>query len=152
MTTKIVIIIPNEDETYLNQVYVEECERFHQEKLLKYCDEVGIFLDQKERENSQLSSKHLAREGFCTILCDENRDLVNMVIFLPKIISDKQYSWFKKRLVGLERYELFILNYTNENRWELIENTTTDEKIINVLNNLLEEKHKNNKKKVRKLD
>lgn len=141
MTTKIVIIIPNENKISLSEPYVEECEQFHKEQINKFCYEIGITLTEHQQENSHLGSKELAIEGFCTILCDETPILTNMIIFLPNEIGDNQYNWFNKRIEGLKRYNISIFNYTNSQEWELLDHATIKEPMIESLKKLLEEKH-----------
>ena len=136
MTIKIVIIIPNENIISL-PTFVSQCEQFHIEKIKKFITEIGIELGPEQLKSSQKASQTLAEHDFCVMLYDEIETLKNLVIFLPNKISNNQLNWFQKREEGLKNYTLSVFSYTEEQKWELIDNTTTSEPIISVLNQLL---------------
>ena len=137
MHSKSVIIIANE----LNHpmpLFAQNCEN-HFTGLKEFIYQSGVNLSKPNLTNQEMCFE-LGEQGFIVMLHDKTEITNNLLIFIPKEISPKQYNWFDKRKNGLNDYELMLINNTCDKKWENIDYTITDKPIISELFRILNEK------------
>lgn len=141
MGQKVVIIIANELDNQI-PLFVFPCDQEHKDGIRNFIYENGLSipLDLSAHE----ASFALTEIGFCVMLYDKlttsNQKIENLIAYIPKNISPKQYAWFEKRKTGLTNYELAFYDYTNESTWNAIDKFTTDKPIVLALMETLNKK------------
>ena len=137
MNSKSVIIIPNEL-NYNLPLFAQNCDQ-HFEGIMEFIYQSGVGLS-KLNPNTQEACFELGEQGFVIMLHDKTNITNNLITFIPKEISPKQYNWFDKRKNGLKDYNLMLMNNKDNKEWEAIDATMINEPINYELIRILNEK------------
>jgi len=151
MDTKTIIIIPNELEVNIKPFFYK-CDNYHIEGFNKFIYQNDISISSPLRINSDDISKELTDQGYIVILIDnfynKEENIKNFVIFLPEKISPAQFEYFTERKEYIKDYNMMILKKEENEKFKYVDQTTTDNPIIDELFELLNNRMINiNKKK-----
>ena len=139
MKKKEVIIIPNELEVNL-KAFSHKCKKNHIEGISKYIYQNDLSVSSPVMINSDKIAKELVDQGFIVILTDEfynKENIKNLLIYLPEKISPNQLEYFQIKKDELIKYNLMILAKEPMDKFKIIDETTTEESILDILMHLL---------------
>lgn len=132
MDKKEVIIIPNELEVNINPFYFS-CKELHIEGLKKFIYQYDLSISSPIIKNADKVSKELADDGFCIIHTDEFDKIKNLLVYLPIKITNKQLEYFYSKQEDLKKYNLMLLTKEETDNFKVIDQTTTEKPIIDIL-------------------
>lgn len=143
---KIVTILPYE---LAVDNFVYRCDISHTEALNEFMFINDIRLENECNQLSQKIAFSLVEMNYLVMFYDNEANIDNLIIFLPKNISKRQYEWFKKREKGLLNYRVHIFENYEENKWKTVGEMLDNEIVISLLFEKLNEKLVINKTKMK---
>lgn len=148
MNKKTVIIIPNEFIFNINPFFYK-CDQYHIEGFNKFIYQNDLSISSPLLRNSDKISKELADQGFVVMLVDnfyqEKEYIKNLVIYIPEKISKKQFEYFKENKKEIENHNLMVMLTDESKKFKFLDQTTTDNPIIDELSAILNDRLINNK-------